>query len=498
MFIKKIILLFLVVSLFIMTLASCSPANQTATVTDSENLSGDNIAAGDGEELSETTENPDTPAPDLPDITFDGYEFRVINTTDEHIQWLMKTLVVEEETGEALNDAIYARNRKIEEQFEFELVMIGVTGPDEARDRARRSIQAGSDDFDLLMTNPPNALQLGQNAMLEKIDEIPHIDLSKPYWDQDMKRDFSIGGRLFFTSGDFTFNHYSATVPIFFNKKLLADLGLQDPYQLVRDGKWTIDKFAEMARASLKDLNGDAVMDKEDQWGYLGLSHVYTLAVMNGIGARYVMKDNNDIPYATINTEDFINRFYKAFDIVQEGWLYDADANNNPRGAEPMFMNSQSLFWSELMNWANILRSMENDFGILPMPKFDDNQEKYISSTGYPHVMCIPVTTGDLSRTGVILEALCAESRKSTREVYYDTMLKTKVMSRDDESGEMLDLIFSNRIYEIGRMYWESDIAGPIASLMRGNNRDIVSLIERNETRIDNAISKAIDAFTAD
>jgi hypothetical protein len=253
-----------------------------------------------------------------------------------------------------------------------------------------------------------------------------------------------------------------------------------------------------MARASLKDLNGDGIYDKNDQWGYLGLSHVYTLAVMNGVGAKYVMKDNNDIPYATINTEDFIKRFDKAFDILHEGWLYDADANNNQRGAEPMFMNSQALFWSELMNWANILRSMENDFGILPMPKFDEHQEKYVCSTGYPHVMCIPVTTVDLSRTGVILEALCAESRKSTKSVYYDTMLKNKVMSRDDESGEMLDLIFSNRIYEIGRMYWEADIAGPIATLMRNNTKDITSLIDKNETRINNSIIKAIDAFTSE
>lgn len=160
-----------------------------------------------------------------------------------------------------------------------------------------------------------------------------------------------------------------------------------------------------------------------------------------------------------------------------------------------MFMDNRALFWSEIMNWASVLREMESDFGILPYPKFNKQQENYISSTGTPHVMCIPITTSDTSRTGIVLEALCAESRKSTKVHFYDTMLKSKIIGRDEESGEMLDIIFSNRMYEIGRMYWDSIIAAPVSALMKDNKKDIVSLVEKNETSIQDTIQKAIDAF---
>jgi len=137
---------------------------------------------------------------------------------------------------------------------------------------------------------------------------------------------------------------------------------------------------------------------------------------------------------------------------------------------------------------------MENDFGILPIPKFDEQQPYHIASTGLPHVMCIPVTTSDLERTGIILEALNAESRLTTLTVYYDTMLVTQV-ARDEESGEMLDIIFANKIYETGRKFWETNVAGPISGAMANGNRDIVSIIERSEARAVRDIETAIDAF---
>ena len=37
---------------------------------------------------------------------------------------------------------------------------------------------------------------------------------------------------------------------IFFNKQMVSDFGLDNPYQLVYDGKWTIDAFDKMARAA--------------------------------------------------------------------------------------------------------------------------------------------------------------------------------------------------------------------------------------------------------
>ena len=487
---KKFVLLTLILMLTTLPLLACASESDGGNIDNTEPNS--DIKADTAAEADETVEDALT-FPDLPDIDFEGYEFRILNSRDGSIAWLWTQLVSEEETGEALNDAIFRRNRRMEEKFGFNLAQIDAGDPGDVFNRARRIIQSGSDDFDLAMTVPSNALTLAQGDMIVSIDQMPHIDLSSPWWDQNMNRDFSIGNRLFFTSGDFSFNQYSATITILFNKQMHSDLALDDPYQLVREGKWTIEKFGEMGRAGLKDLNGDGIYDADDQWGYMAFSHVYTLAFMNGMGARYIQKDEHDMPYLTTNTEQFISRFHAMFDILQEGWLFDGNTRGMGR-PEHIFLENRALFWTELMNWANILRSMENDFGILPMPKYDEQQPYHIASTGLPHVMCIPATTGDFNRTGVILEALNAESRLATLTVYYDTMLVTQ-LARDEESGEMLDIIFANKIYETGRKFWESNVAGPISSAMANGNRDIISVIERSETRAVRDIETAVETF---
>ena len=495
---KKLILLMLILALAAAPVLSCAADENGA----SQNIPG-TAEPGNEAPARETPEEPPEEEPDdtlrfpdLPDVDFGGYVFRILNTMDGALAHNLTKLLADEETGEALNDAIFRRNRRMEEQFGFSLTEIGTTHPNQVRDRARTSVQAGSDDFDLAMTTPDLALGLAQLGFLEMIDRIPHIDLSAPWWDQDMIRDFSIGRRVFFTTSDFSFNHYSVTIPVLFNKQLHAGLGLDCPYTLVREGRWTLDTFGQQARAALRDLNSDGIFDRHDQWGLLSFNYIYTVSMLNGIGARFVAKDADDFPMLNTNTEGFISRFHTLFDVLQtEGWLFGGTRGAMGLQHMEMFMNNQSLFWIELINTATFLRAMDNDFGILPTPKLNEQQEAFISGTGFPHLKCIPITTADLERTGIILEALSAESRLTTLTVYYDTMLVNQVMNRDEESAEMLDIIFGNRVYEPGRFMWNAQIAGPIFNAMANRNRDIVSIIERYEAAAIATIERAIDAF---
>ena len=497
---KKIILFILTAALVAMPVLSCAgegDGNQPGPGDERRETPGDTPDGGGAQGTDDTNgESEELRFPDLPDVNFGGYEFRIFNSADDNQPFILTTLVVEAETGEALNDAMFRRNRRMEDRFGFTLVQTDGPGPDGVRDRARRSIQAASDDFDLAMVTATAALPMAQEGLLVMIDTIPYIDVSRPWWDQDMNRDFSIGRRLFYTSGDFSFNQYSVTVGILFNQQLRADLGLDCPYTLVHEGRWTMERFAEMARAAQRDLTGDGTMGPNDQWGFMGQSHVYTLAFMNGMGARYIIKDADDLPVLNINTEGFISRFLTAFDLLMEGWVIDPTRPEVPGGIlEGMFLNNQGLFWAPLINGATALRAMDADFGILPFPKLNEQQEYHISSTGLPHVMAIPITTPDLERTGIILEALNAESRLTTRTVYFDTMLVNQIMNRDEQSAEMLDIIFGNRIYEPGRFFWESHVSAPISQAMRDRNRDIVSIIEAREPAALAAIEAAIEAF---
>jgi len=490
---KKKIIAFFAVILAAAIFISCA-GGENAQNNNEQNNAQENEPG----ELSSLPEEIDmSVTPELPDIQFDGYTFRILNTENDSVTWLLTQLEAEEENGDTFNDAVYRRNRIVEERYNIIISETLVTNYGNVNTTARNSIRAGSDDYDIYMLQAGDALNLAQDGSLIDYKSIPHIDLSKRYWDQDMARDLSLGNRLFVFSGDFNFTPYSATIVMFFNKKMHSDMQLPDVYQLVREGAWTFDRFHEMARLAVRDLDGNGVFDQHDQYGFLSLSFLLYPSFIIASGERFLTKDADDMPYLSVGGERFTSVYHKILDIMHDGnLLYDANlSGRDHRHQDFMFPGNQALFWTELINWAKILRDMEADFGMIPHPKFNESQDMYHSIVFGPSFMLVPSTTADLSRTGIVLEALCAESRRSAMPAYYDVQLQTKT-ARDEESGEMLDIIFSNRKYELGQLFFGGQVFDPFNSMATANNGDIGAYIERNESRIETAIERMIDRLS--
>jgi ABC-type glycerol-3-phosphate transport system substrate-binding protein len=469
----KMILLFLfILAILILTFAaSCDSAKKS-----------------DGGGIPQN-QNPDKLPLDLPDVKYDGYKFRVLNI--EPVQWLCTVVVAEEDSGIEVDSAVYDRNRMVEDRFDINIVEIAVDR-NNIFNQADRSIRGGSDDYDLILLGASEAVGLMRNQQLIDYNEILFIDLDRPYWDNDLRRDLSFGGRNYLMAGDFSMMHYSCTNAMYFNKFLISTLGLESPYELINEGKWTFDKFYELASKATDDLNGDGKYDKNDRFGYMSLTFLWSPNFLAAAGQQAVYKDENDIHYFGMD-EKFITVYKRMIELMYSGnILYDADlTGRDHRDQDVMFPNNQALFWSELVHWATILRDMDSDFGIILHPKYDENQESYRNYVNSPPVMCVPTTTENLDRTGIILETLCYESVDTVLKAYYEVLLKTKI-SRDNESEEMLDLMFSHRFYNIAEVFYNADIHAPLngSSLSKNKNGDIVSWIDKNRGRIDRAIGK--------
>jgi len=110
-------------------------------------------------------------------------------------------------------------------------------------------------------------------------------------------------------------------------------------------------------------------------------------------------------------------------------------------------------------------REMVSDFGILPMPKYDEQQEDYMNCPASFRMLTItiPVTNTRLELTGSVLEALSYYSKDTTVEAYYDANLQRKV-SRDDESRHVLEIIFSTVTYDLIETYRWGDIFNIVCS----------------------------------
>jgi len=326
---------------------------------------------------------------------------------------------------------------------------------------------------------------------------IDYIDLEKPWYDQGGIKEMSIDNKLFIVLSDALLSDDNATCITIFNKQIAKDNGLEDPYSLVRTGKWTVDKLYEMAKATAKDLNGDGKMTPEDdQYGYTCWGDAM-ITYLHSAGQRLVSKDADDIPFLAFNNPQTYEAMEKVMDL-----LYDENVTGNVQ--KPAFSNIDfgDLFSSNRVafGWCRLymiprLRGMDADFGILPIPKIYEAADTVYYSTVNVHTSCalaIPVTAQDLDRTAIIMEALAAESRYLLPPAYYDVALRTK-HARDDESSEMLDIILNNKVLDIGDVYNFAEFGIEFYRRALSSDRNLVSFYERYEARVEREIDRLID-----
>ena len=457
----------------------------------------------DGGEAAENTTEKTKILPDLPVMDFEGFEFKIITSDYKADGNMAQEIGAEEENGDPVNDAVYKRNKTIEEKYNVVIKEI-LHDRDTLNAPVKKAVAAADGSYDLVCGNIRELGILAQGGSLIDLAGVRYLGLDKPWYDQKAANDLSIGNKLFFAVGELQISDNNGTWAVLFNKKLFADLGLSDPYGLVREGDWTIDKFFEFAASACRDLDGDGKMTEEDRWGTLGEGfNIY--ALMNGSGTRFIQKDENDLPFYAGYTSRDIDIFDKC-----ASYLGDKDRSmlaENYSGKysnvwfdliNPIFATDRILFFFTSLSRVTWHRSSETDFGILPTPKYEKSQDAYLNtvSVWMASGMGMPATLGgaDLDRTAVIAEALSAESMYTLTPAYYGVQLKTK-LARDDESGEMLDMIFASRTYSLAQLYDWGGLLSTVQGQLTASSRNFVSSMDKIEAKVTSAIEKTIAAF---
>lgn len=498
--VSVIIALFMLISI---TLISASCGNNNASSTDDDSGSTNNEEIENTGESAEDAE-PEKIQPNLGDADFGGYEFNILtrtSTAGDWLDWIPRDVYAEEENGEPINDAVYKRNTYVEDKYNFKIHQLFT---ENFSGDIKKVINAGDELYDMIESPMRDASGFSQNGYFLDLYDVPNLDFSQTWWDQAANSAMSMGGRLYFTSGDILMVNNDTCTGIVFNKELLQDLGLENPYPVVKDGKWTMDRLYDFCKDASSDLNGDGTMVyTDDRYGFIGQRDTL-ISFLHSANEYITKKDEDDYPIITFGSERAYKAMESCFKIMYEGDItHNAHHLENKVPAiypvsEEMFMSNRALFMWVRLRIVENLRAMEKDFGILPLPKLDETQTEYytdvISHTGC--TMSIPVTASDVERTGHILEAICAESTYTTMPAYYEITLKTK-MARDEDSAEMLDIIFTNRVWDAGEFSNFGDFSGQLIHLSMKNDPNIVSLFEKLEPRMQTAIDKAIEKYAA-
>ncbi|MGN1128372.1 MAG: hypothetical protein ACI4T6_05380, partial [Candidatus Flemingiibacterium sp.] len=211
--------------------------------------------------------------------------------------------------------------------------------------------------------------------------------------------------------------------------------------------------------------------------------------------------------YGSEHDIDFVNKVYTLFYETEGGWF--SDITNAIAEQLEMYNKISSRFSSgdifimtaELNDSVAQLRDMKDDYGILPYPKYDEEQDYYISSARNTHnAFSMPVTSKDPDMAGAVLEALSSSNHDTVLPAYFEIALKTKY-SRDNDSARMYDIIRDTMILDFGYIYGNA-IGNPESvynSSYRTENSlasNVASKKSSLETALANYLEKLRETYT--
>lgn len=471
---KSLIALILVL---VMLLTACgNPADGT------EETNG----TGAAETETEPAESlPDDEKLDIPaNENFSGYQFTIL--THEDTGYNYGKLDFDEPSDDAYDNAMYNRNLEVENLF-------GITIAQKAVDlfevygTFKTSTSADSGDFDITFVKVPHACNAVTDGLVSPLYTFEYIDLEKAWWNDAATSQLTMLDTAYMAAGDIAISDKDCIWTVQFNKQMIIDNGLDNPYDLVFANEWTWDEMIKMCEAVESDLNGDGVRDATDMWGLCTEQENYPAMWMSA-GLALAVINEDGLPELTWNTEQFFDVYSKLAEFmvaeyVDSDWQYTGFSGK-------MFSQNQTLFRTSVAAGIKGMSDVEVDFGVVPFPKYDSSVKEFYSMVaGNSSIMIIGKDNSDPYRTGIVTEAMAAYGHDIVLPTYYERQLKSRY-ARDEIMPQMLDIIFTNRIYDLGMFY---DLG--LNTLMQ-KNVNVATAWAESERVVTKKVEKIVDAIS--
>ena len=456
-------------------------------------------AAGSGEAAPQTeaqeaapeTTTEDPNADSLPEADLEGAEFRIWARGEEALGYIF----VSEMNGDVINDAVYTAVNNVSERFN-----VNITGTvyeceiNTSNNKIGTAILAGDDFCEIISCHDRTVAQWSLAGMLSNVNDLPHLDYSKPWWPSKTLETLTVNGIMYIISNSLSYGGIRGTSCTYFNKDRLDSYGIEYPYQTVRDGGWTLDLMTELCKDVYEDVNGDGQRDREDNYGFVAIQSAYR--IVESFEIVPYRADPDKILIVDVDNDRSRQLFDKYYRLCFEsagGVMYPEDASYRE-----MFNDGKAMFtFGTLGDSASTFRYSDIKYGFLPMPKLNDMQDDYCcGNNDVP--FCVPITNTKSELTGLMIEALSAEGYRVVQPAYFEIALKQKFTS-DEDSVEMLDIIAQNRVLDFGYLYCGWLPLCRFISFMfdpKKPNKDFDSFYAKNIQKEQANVDSIIEAYT--
>ena len=452
---KKKTLSLLLAALLLSSVTACNSGDTETKPSDTAVT--DNAGETDAVTEAETESEEADYVSQLPKADYGGRAFRLESANSlAGITSATTINIAEELTGEVVNDALFNRDRYLEQQYN--IVIENTIKEERDANALKKLVLAGDTGLEVAFGDIASyGGKLMISGTVYPMNFVENVHLDRAYWNQAANEAMTIGESVYFPTGAISPRFYGSVYVIMFNKDMAADMGVENLYDTVRSGTWTMDKMFNIAKGALVDLNGDGKYEAADQYG-VSYEVLTANALWVGAGKNVVKTVDGELQY-TVANEDVVNLFERILKYYEDPsviWIDDPKYD----GAT-LLEEGRTLFQNPCTFNLTEYRDFNYDFGILPMPKEDENQANYISY-GQPWVTYCPyvpitVVGEDRAMVGMILDAMAAYGHQYVRPAVFDNVIQLK-STRDEESAKIVHDIFDNVSFELVSTVSSSEI----------------------------------------
>ncbi|MBQ9163011.1 MAG: hypothetical protein IJX74_07025 [Clostridia bacterium] len=496
----KVLCLLLAIAMLVPALVACDNGGGDVTTDGNASTTG----------AESTTESATTVDPnemhDLPaDLNYGGAEVSMLTAwVDMHED----EFYLEDDyapTGELVPDAVYHRNYAVEKQLNIDLVVLTRDRTEYLNSTHMTDVQSGLGMYQIIADSTTNKGVMIVDGFYHDLGTFEYLDLSKNYWSQGFGEVVTFGeeNKQYLATGAIAVSLYRMMFATIYNQKDLATYGLEDPYQKVMDGEWTLDAQKAMIANTFAEKDNDGKASEGDYYGLLTGSSTCMDPYLVSSKVELIKKDAED--YSWYYDSDELTYLVDVAEKVQaltsddNTYVFEAAADHPAKNdiilkfAEREGMMATFLFYA----LEKSIGEITFDYGIAPIPKYSTEQDEY-----YTYVQDMAASIGvssvvqdetALERIGATLEALAYHSSVYVEEAYFEKSMSLKFL-KDPRSQDIINLLYDSVAIDFCGMMSSAiesfklrDQLRPVLSCV--SQETVVTLLNKNETALKRNLS---------
>ncbi len=315
-----------------------------------------------------------------------------------------------------------------------------------------QSTSNSGDAYDALCTYNLMPGALAAKGYCENLYGTRYLDLSAPWWPEDFVEQIVVHDSLYSLVENSSRGTLYNLHGVFFNNTLIEDYNLRSPYDMVAANEWTFANMMELIKDTWSDRNDNGIKDKDDFFGVMTGTEAKIETWFYGMGYKYSTKGASGEPEMLMNSNEYMVSWLDVFTkatATNDFLIWDQNGHT-----KAFFDNRAILYMSAIRLVDNgVSAGIEMDYGVVPVPKKDESQEKYITNVANSHdAWCVPLNVKNLEMSAAMIECMASESYRQVAPVYFDQCIKLRY-APDGRLAEMYDLIRSSIVFDFCVIY---------------------------------------------